>query len=151
MSIKIELRWHDSLKFTAETGSGRRVELNSTQAMGNAFTPMELFLFAVAGCTAMDVIWILERERQKVEEFEISASGTRREEDPKYYETIDLEYRITGEEIRKDAVERAIRLSQNEYCSVRAMMNDKVKMNISFRIQNADGTEQAYTYPNPTT
>jgi putative redox protein len=151
MAVTIELKWQESLKFTVETGSGRVVELNSTETMGNAFTPMELFLFAVAGCTAMDVSWILERERQKVEKFEISARGTRREEDPKYYETIDLEYRIKGKEIRKDAVERAIRLSQDEYCSVRAMINQKVKLNISFKIQNADGTEQAYNYSNPTT
>jgi len=151
MAVSIELKWREALKFTVETAGGRVVELNSTEIMGNAFTPMELFLFAIAGCTAMDVIWILDRQRQKVEKFEISARGTRHEEDPKYYETIDLEYRIKGKEIRKDAVERAIRLSQDEYCSVRAMINNKVKLNISFKIQDADGTEQAYNYANPPT
>jgi putative redox protein len=107
---------------------------------------MELFLFSVAGCTAMDVIWILERQRQKVENFEVSAQGSRREEDPMYYETISLEYRIWGDKIRKDAVERAIRLSQDKYCSVRAMIKDNVRVNVTFKIINSRGEEQTYGY-----
>lgn len=146
MEISIRLKRNEALRFKAEVTDGRGLELNSAKEMGNAFTPMELFLFSVAGCTAMDVIWILEKQRQKVDNFEISARGTRREEDPMYYETIDLEYSIWGDQIRKDAVERAIRLSQNKYCSVRAMIKDNVKINVTFKIISTQGEEQTYSY-----
>lgn len=142
MEISIRLKRNEALRLKAEVTDGRGLELNSAKEMGNAFTPMELFLFSVAGCTAMDVIWILERSRQKVDNFEISARGTRREEDPMYYETIDLEYRIWGDQIRKDTVERAIRLSQNKYCSVRAMIKNNVKINVTFKIISSQGAEQ---------
>lgn len=150
MEVSVKLKWNEDLKFNAEIADGRALVVNSADNMGRAFRPMELFLFAVAGCTAMDVIWILERQRQKVDNFEISARGTRREEDPKYYETIDLEYKIEGKQIRKDAVERAIRLSQEKYCSVRAMIKDNVKMSITFKILNGQGEEQTFNYvPSP--
>ena len=112
--------------------------------MGQAFTPMELFLVALAGCTAMDVQWIMDKQRQQVDRLEISARGTRRDEDPKYYGTIELEYMLAGPGIRKDAVERAIRLSQEKYCSVKAMLKDDVKINIKYRIAN--GTEPEHVY-----
>jgi len=146
MEISIRLKRNEALRLKAEATDGRAIELNSAKEMGHAFTPMELFLFSVVGCTAMDVIWILERQRQKVDNFEISARGTRREEDPMYYETIDLEYKVWGDQIRKDAVERAIRLSQDKYCSVRAMIKDNVKINVTFKIISSQGEEQTYSY-----
>ena len=138
MSVEVsaKLRWSDELKFNVEVGEGREIELNSAKEMKRAFTPMELFLVALAGCTAMDVEWIMSRQRQKLDRLEISARGTRREEDPRYYERIDLEYIIGGQNITKNAVERAIRLSQEKYCSVRAMLKDNVKLNISYTIEN---------------
>ena len=63
----------------------------------------------------MDVQCILEKQQQKVSRFKIKAHAMRREEDPRYYEAVELEYLVTGENIRKEAVERAIRLSQDKY------------------------------------
>ena len=144
--VRVKLDHVEALKFNAELPDGRKIELNAAEDMRRAFTPMELFLVAVAGCTAMDVQWIMDRERQKVDNFEISISGTRREEDPKYYETIDLEYTLHGQGLRKDIVDRAIRLSQEEYCSVRAMLNDSVKLNITYTISNGTDPVQKHTY-----
>jgi putative redox protein len=149
MQISIKLKRDEALRIKAEVADGRTLELNSAKEMGHAFTPMELFLFSLAGCTAMDVIWILERQRQKIEKFEVCAQGNRREDDPKYYEVIALEYKIRGDQIRKEAVERAIRLSQEKYCSVRAMIKDKVKISVTYRIITQGG-EQTYSYlPSP--
>ena len=146
MEVSAKLRWNSELKFNAEVAPGRGLELNSAKEMGGAFTPMELFLVALAGCTAMDVQWIIGRERQQVDRFEISVKGKRREEDPQYYETIDLEYVIGGRDLTKNAVERAIRLSQEKYCSVRAMLKSNVTLNVTYRIQGHDGTEERFTY-----
>jgi len=145
--VSAKLRRVDGLNFNVEVAEGRRIQLNSAEDMGHAFTPMELFLVSLAGCTAMDVQWILEKQRQKVEGLEISVRGVRREEDPAYYEKIYLEYSVRGQNIRKDAVERAIRLSQQKYCSVRAMIKETVKTHITYTIANGKGTEQKFVYP----
>ena len=145
MATTVKLSWHDGIRFSA-TLQNRIIELDSAEKMESAFTPMELFLVALVGCTSMDVQWILQQQRQKVTKLEINTRGTRRDEDPRYYDLIELEYTVTGDEIRKDAVERAIRLSQAKYCSVRAMLNEKVRLDIKYKIINQDGTEQEYTY-----
>jgi putative redox protein len=145
MSISVNLAWSSGLKFDAQV-KDRKIQLNSADQMDSAFTPMELFLVSLAGCTAMDVQWILERQRQKITRFEIRASGKRQNEDPRFYESIDLEYIVQGENIRKDAVDRAIRLSQEKYCSVRAMVKDSVKLNITYRIAAGDKSEEKYVY-----
>jgi len=146
VEVSVKLRWTNELKFNAEVAPGRSLELNSAKEMGGAFTPMELFIVALAGCTAMDVQWIMGRERQEVDRFEISVKGKRREEDPQYYELIDLEYIMSGRNLTKNAVERAIRLSQEKYCSVRAMLKDNVRLNVTYTIVGRDGAEEKVTY-----
>ena len=146
LEVQAKLRWSSELKFNAEVAPGRSLELNSAKEMGKAFTPMELFLIALAGCTAMDVQWIMSRERQEVDRFEISIKGKRREEDPQYYETIDLEYIIGGRNVTKNAVERAIRLSQEKYCSVHAMLKSNVRLNVTYTILGNQGSGQRFTY-----
>lgn len=136
------------MKFNAEAG-GRKIELNSADDMGRAFTPMELFLVALGGCTAMDFQWILNRQRQHVDRLEVSVRGKRRDEDPRFYERIDVNYTVIGREIRKDAVERAIRLSQEKYCSVRAMLKDSIKLYISYTISNGDDAPKKFIYEAP--
>ena len=143
MTESVTLTWNSGLKFDAQVKE-RKIQLNSAEQMDSAFTPMELFLLSLAGCTAMDVEWILERQRQKIREFKISANGKRRDEDPRSYELIDLEYSLKGESIRRDAVERAIRLSLEKYCSVKAMTN--VKLNITYRIVEDNKPEEKYQY-----
>ncbi len=144
--LSAKLQWNNEMKFSAKVAEGRKIELNSGQEMGGAFTPMELFLVALAGCTAMDVQWIMSKQREKVDKFEISIKGKRRDEDPRYFEAIDLNYAIGGSNIKKNAVERAIRLSQEKYCSVRAMLKDNVGINVSYTILNGKDAPQTYTY-----
>ena len=145
MSVSVNLTWDSGLKFEAQLND-RKIQLNSADQMDSAFNPMELFLVSLAGCTAMDVQWILERQRQKVDYFEIAANGKRRDEDPRSYESIDLEYVVKGANIRKGAVERAIRLSLEKYCSVRAMVKDSVKLNITYRISDGNKPEEKFDY-----
>jgi putative redox protein len=133
------------LKFDVNV-DGRRVELNSAEVMERAFTPMELFLVALGGCTAMDVQWIMDRQRQKLDKFDMTISGVRRTEDPRYYDSIDIRYSFSGPGIRRDAVERAIRLSLEKYCSVRAMVRDSVKLNITYSIMSGTQGEAVYSY-----
>jgi putative redox protein len=94
----------------------------------------------------MDVQWIMDGQRQKVDKFDMAVSGIRRGEDPKYYESIEIRYNFAGRDLRKEAVERAIRLSQEKYCSVRAMVKDSVKLNITYTIATRTEPETLYAY-----
>ena len=143
--VSAELRHSEALKFDVKVG-GRTIQLDSSKDMRQAFTPMELFLVSLAGCTAMDVQWILDRQRQKVDKFDMTVTGVRREEDPKYYESIDMRYALSGPELRKDAVERAIRLSREKYCSVLAMLKDSIRLNITYTISSGNQPAQEYSF-----
>jgi putative redox protein len=79
----------------------------------------------------------------------LAIKGERRDEDPRYYESVDLNYAIGGPNIKKSAVERAIRLSQQKYCSVHAMLKDNVRLNVSYTITDSEGNPQTYTYTAP--
>jgi putative redox protein len=149
--VEVKLTHTDEMKFQVALRDGRFVRLDSSEWMDQAFTPMELFLVALAGCTAMDVHWIMDKQRQQVDKFEVTARGTRRDEDPKYYERVDLGYTLVGPGIRKDAVEKAIRLSLEKYCSVRAMLKDSVKLQITYKIASNGNPEQKYEYSAPAT
>lgn len=146
--IAVELQHLEGMKFEVET-DGRKMSLDSSKMMGQAFTPMELFLVALAGCTAMDVEWIMGRQRQKVDKFNVTITGHRREEEPKVYDNIEIRYSLAGPDLRKDAVERAIRLSQEKYCSVRAMVKDSVKLTIAYEIKTGSQPEALYSYEQP--
>jgi len=150
MSVSVNLTWDSGLKFDVEVND-RRIHLNAADQMGSAFTPMELFLISLAGCTAMDVQWILEKQRQKIERFEVNVNGNRRDEDPRSFESINLEYVFRGENVRRDAVERAIRLSQEKYCSVMAMVKDSVRLYVAYRISEANKPEAKFEYKKSTT
>lgn len=143
--ISVNIHHSDGLKFQADV-DGRKIELNSSKAMEQAFTPMELFLVSFAGCTAMDVQWIMDRQRQKVDKFDMTIVGVRRDEDPRSYESIEIRYALAGANLRKDAVERAVRLSQEKYCSVRAMIKDSIKLAITYTITTQAQEETSYTY-----
>ena len=143
--ISVNIHHSDGLRFEADV-DGRKIELNSSKVMEQAFTPMELFLVSLAGCTAMDVQWIMERQRQKVDKFTMTIVGIRRDEDPRSYESIEIKYALAGPNLRKDAVERAIRLSQEKYCCVRAMVKDSVKLTITYTIATQAQHETLYTY-----
>ena len=90
--------------------------------------PVLLVLVAAGGCSAMDVIEILRKQRQKVTAYEVVVTAERRDEHPRIFTRIDLLHRVTGHGIRTAAVERAIRLSDSKYCSVHAMLHGAVTM-----------------------
>ncbi|MEW6511686.1 MAG: OsmC family protein [Bacteroidota bacterium] len=98
-------------------------------------TPKELLLMALGGCTSMDVIPILKKKRTPVERYEAKLTATVRDEHPKIYSTIHIEYVFYGKGISPVDVERAIELSETKYCSVTAMLRDTVKITHSYRIE----------------
>jgi putative redox protein len=121
------------LAFRAMGGSGYQIRFDSPPGPNGA-SPMELVALASAGCTASDVISILQKKQQQVVEFEVNVIGLRATDHPKVFTEIDLEYVVTGRGIDPKAVERAIELSLTKYCSVNKMLENTVKINQRYRI-----------------
>jgi putative redox protein len=122
-----------SLAFRAIGGSGYQIRLDNP-AGPNGASPMELVALASAGCTASDVISILQKKQQQVTEFEVNVVGMRADAHPKVFTEIDLEYVVTGRGIDPKAVERAIELSLTKYCSVNQMLEKIARINHRYRI-----------------
>jgi putative redox protein len=101
-------------------------------------TPMELLLMSQAGCTGMDVISILRKQRQQVTGYEIRVHGTRSDQHPKVYVDIEVEHVVTGHQIDPGALKRAIELSETKYCSVSRTLAGTAKITTSYRIIEAD-------------
>lgn len=126
-----KVTWNSGLNFTGTAASGFDVPMDTTVehgGSGQGTSPMELVLVALGGCTAMDVISILQKKRQDVTAFEIVLHGDRATEHPKVYTEIVMEYIVTGHGVELEALERAVELSEGKYCSVNGMLRQSVKI-----------------------
>jgi putative redox protein len=119
------VKWMDGVTFAAETGSGHLVMMDGAPEAGGrnlAPRPMELVLAGTGGCTAFDIVLILKRGRQEVTGCEVKLSADRAEADPKVFTRIHFRYTVRGRGLRPEAVERAVKLSAEKYCSASAML-----------------------------
>ncbi len=134
----VNVRWAGNRQFVGwdETGHGLVMDSKPEyKGEGTGTRPLELVLYALAGCTAMDVVSILEKKRQDVAGLEIRVEAQQREDDyPKIYTRINLHYVVTGRGITDAAVSRSIELSEEKYCSVRGMLGPQVEVSTSFEV-----------------
>jgi putative redox protein len=115
----------NDMQFTGTASSGHTLTMDADdEACGHnaGFRPMELLLVAFGGCTGMDVISILRKKKQQVSGLEINVRGEKADIAPKIYKTVHLEYVVKGKDVDKKALERAISLSLEKYCSVGATL-----------------------------
>jgi putative redox protein len=134
---EISIEWRGGMSFVGHNPSGGTVEMG-VPGEGNAgsspVSPMELMLIGLAGCTAMDVVSILEKKRQPPQAFTVRVRGLRADDHPRVYTAIEVEYILWGEDVQPEAVEQAIRLSEEKYCSVGAMLGKTARIHSSYRI-----------------
>ncbi len=126
--------------FLGKADSNHWISMDGPEEFGgsNAGTrPKELLLLALGGCTGSDVAVILKKKKINVDGFEINLTGDMQETHPQVYTKINVEYVFYGNNIPKEAVERAIELSQKNYCSVTAMLQKAVEITHTFRIEEA--------------
>jgi putative redox protein len=131
MTIQAKLEWKEGMQFVGQAGDGPSVLIDSNEGKTGP-SPMEMVLMGVAGCTAMDVIYIMMKRRADVTGFRVNITGERAENHPKRYTRILIEYLLEGKGITTKDVERAIKLSTTKYCSAMASMNAQVET--SYRI-----------------
>jgi putative redox protein len=125
------------MAFAAETGSGHLVSMDGAPEGGGrnlAPRPMELVLAGAGGCTAYDVVLILKKARQEITGCDVSLRAERAETDPKVFTRIHFHFTVKGRNIKADAVERAIKLSAEKYCSASIMLGKTAEITHDWEI-----------------
>lgn len=128
--------WVDHDRFTAIASSGHAMMVDSGDTK-TANGPMELVLIALCSCTATDVVTILRKKREPFTSVTVEADGTRADDPPRIYTHIKLKYRVGGRVSRK-AVEDAVRLSKEKYCSVSQMLQKSAKIEVEIDLPDAE-------------
>ena len=144
-----KVTWKGRMAFEGAASRGFTVPLDTLAAQGgdeSGFSPMELLLVGLSGCTAMDVISILEKKRQDVRGIELRVEADQRtDEYPKIYTEIRLHFVVTGFGVSPEAVARSIALSEEKYCSVGGMVRPEARIVTSYEVLESDapGTARA--------
>lgn len=141
MTTEARVTWVEDRRFVGQASSGHAIVVDgSAQKLGPS--PMELLLIGMAGCTAYDVVDILHKKRQAVTGLEVIARAERAGEHPRVYTDITVEYVVRGQGIKPKAVEDAIRLSQEKYCSASIMLGKTAQIATSYRIVEEECLEE---------
>jgi putative redox protein len=134
----VRTRWAANRQFVAWDSKNHGIVMDTPaegSGEGTGWRPVELLLAGMAGCTAVDVISILEKKREDVRALEIEVKGDPFiDEYPHYYQTIEVIYRVTGVSVRPESVARAIELSEEKYCSVRGSLGPQVNVITSYEV-----------------
>jgi len=135
--MKARIKWVENACLMAEAESGHGVVIDGAGEIGGrnlGVRPMEMILMGLGGCTAMDVLSILKKQRQNITDCVIEVSGQRREQHPKIFTDIHIHYIITGRDLKKNLVKRAVDLSAETYCSVSAMLGKSANITHDYEI-----------------
>jgi putative redox protein len=134
----VRVRWNERRQMVGWDAAGHGLVMDApseSKGEGTGPRPIEVVLYALGGCTAMDVVSVLEKQRRDVRGVEVEVRGVQREDDhPHFYQTIDLHYTVTGVDVPESAVARAIELSEEKYCSVKGMFGPQVQVTTSFTV-----------------
>lgn len=139
--MECTVRWMGpdaGMSFVAESGSGHATVMDGAPEAGGrnlGMRPMEMLLAGAGGCSAFDVVMILKKGRQAVSGCDVSLTAERAETDPKVFTKIHFHYRVKGSQLKPDAVERAIKLSKDKYCSASIMLSQSAEITSSFEIE----------------
>jgi len=124
--LKAQITWLEGASFVAESGSGHAVVLDGPPENGGrniGIRPMEMVLLGVGGCTAFDVVMILQKARQKVSKCNVSLKAVRSDSVPKVFSKIHIHFAISGVDLVERQVQRAVELSAEKYCSASIMLS----------------------------
>lgn len=140
MEHKVETQWKGQMQFEASIGTSNVLMDAALESGGTDAGPQpkKLMLAALTGCTGMDVVSILQKMKVNFDTFKISVQADVSEEHPKYYTKVHLVYEITGKDIDRAKVEKAVQLSQEKYCGVSHMFRHFSQL--TYEIQVIDNT-----------
>lgn len=137
--LQAKVKWVDGLQFVGESGTGHAIVMDADLDVGGSNTgmrPMEMLLVSLGGCSGMDVASILTKKKQNVTDISINIKGQKADTYPKKFTDIEIEFIISGKNLSEEDVKKAIDLSMEKYCSVKATLEGVAKINYSYKINN---------------
>lgn len=137
MATTARVKWIEGTRFIGESQSGHAVVMQGLPAEEEpsvGIRPMEMLLLGMGGCTAIDVVSILRKAREAVTGVTVEVEGERADDVPKVYTRIHAHYTVSGRGLKRSAVERAIKLSAEKYCSVTIMLAASARVTHDFEI-----------------
>ena len=135
--MKARVKWVEQVSFLGESESGHGVLMDGAPAIGGRNLgprPMELLLLGAGGCTSFDVVTILKKGRQDITDCYVELDAERAESDPKVFTKIHMHFVVKGRNVKPEAVEKAIRLSAEKYCSASIMLGATAKVTHDFEV-----------------
>ena len=143
--MKATVKWVDNVMFVGESGSGHSVVMDGSPDHGGrnaGIRPMELVLIGLGGCASFDVVLILKKARQSVIDCRAELQAKRADSVPAVFTQIHVHFVVTGKDLKASAVERAVKLSTEKYCSASRMLIDGgVEVTHSYEIAEPDQAE----------
>ncbi|MCP4488939.1 MAG: OsmC family protein [Gammaproteobacteria bacterium] len=135
--MKCRVKWLDHMTFVGESGSSHSVVMDAAPEAGGrdlGVRPMEMLLLGLGGCTAFDVVSILQKSRQEIEDCEVHIEAQRREEVPKVFTHIHIHFVVSGKYLKSERVEKAVNLSADKYCSASEMLGKAAKITHDYEV-----------------
>lgn len=125
------IAWVENALFVGESGSGHTVTMDGAPDIGGrnlGARPMEMVLIGMGGCTAIDVVSMLKKQRQDIREIVVELAAERADDHPRVFTDVKLIYRVRGKGLNRALIERAVTLSDEKYCSATAMVRKSAKV-----------------------
>ena len=135
--MQSRVKWLDHMTFVAESGSGHSVVMDGSPEHGGrnlGARPMEMLLMGLGGCSAFDVILMLQKSRQSVTDCEIELSAERADAIPAVFTAINMHFKVYGHDLSEKQVARAVSLSAEKYCSASAMLEKTADITVTHEI-----------------
>lgn len=137
--MKARIKWIEGMSFAGESGSGHTVVIDGPPEHGGrniGVRPMEMLLLGLGGCSAFDVVHILNKSRAPLTDCVVEITAERADTDPKVFTAIHMHFIITGSQLKPNLVERAVNLSVEKYCSAAAMLGKTAKITHDYEIHS---------------
>jgi len=135
--MKARVKWIEKMAFVGESESGHAVVMDAAPDVGGRNLgprPMEMLLLGTGGCSSIDVMLILQKMRQQVSDCHVEIEAERAASEPKVFTKIHLHFVVKGKGIKAEAVEKAVKLSAEKYCSASIMLGATAAMTHDFEI-----------------
>lgn len=140
--MEVTLSWKGKMSFEGVSDTGFVQKMDADTSVGGdngGARPMEFIAIGLAGCTAMDVISILQKKKQPLTDFRVQVHAPRADEHPKVFTSAVIEYLVTGRDVDEASLLRAIELSAEKYCPAQAMLSKAFPMQLIYKIFDEDG------------
>ncbi|EGV37002.1 OsmC family protein [Neisseria weaveri] len=138
--MQITSKWLDGSCFVGTTETGHSVIMEGMPADSNPKrgpSPMELLLLGVAGCSSIDIVMIAEKQRQNIKDCQATVTAKRADDTPRVFTEIHIHFKVIGHDLKESAIEKAVQMSAEKYCSASIMLGKAAKVSHSFEVVEA--------------